>query len=640
MHTLPWESPEESHRRPAPDDSAPQPENRSASAEDTHAADHATDHATDHADDHAGDRVDDRADGTGTAAEEGVAQARIPAPLRNWQVVEIEGEATVLDAGMGEGPAAERQPAPRSLIREQIDPLVVAVLKQRRIEIAPGEMENLAVEVINNGDRAARFEVTVEGWIDERWCGELPVHVPLQPGARQVVEIAIRIPREAKHQAGDYPLAVVARAARYPGRVTRLAATLAILPHVAFTLAAPEPRQLSAGWFRPAAVALIRLANVGNQTTSFQLHAQDRRHVCDYRFWLDELGDSGGRGQVTLAAGQSVEIALEVRPHQMPLLRASPQTVPFRVTARPVANPSLRRSVGGEIACLPLVGPWHLATAAALAVVALVGSGLVGLLLLLALRTPPAPAIPAPAATAAPVPLVAFVLKMDDPLPAPGAAPDAASGAARVRPGDVTAPGSAGTAGRGGGEPPVVRADQVTAPGQELPPAAQTPLPQPVFAPAGAVSGEAAGSSPTGSSSAGGTMTYAQMFREVALRYDLDWRMLAATAYIESGFDSLALGNHGDLGLMQIQPATWQEWAPAVAATDPFDSYSNTLVGAVYLDYLRSLLSARGYPGQEWMLVAYNWGPDHLLAFLEAGGSWESLAAERRQYALDILQIA
>ncbi|MCC6169139.1 MAG: transglycosylase SLT domain-containing protein [Caldilineaceae bacterium] len=623
MHILPWEPPEESRRRPAPDDSTPHLENRPASAEDTGSG-------------HAADWADDRVEGAGTAAEDSVAQAHIPAPLRNWQVVEIEGEATVLDAGTGEGPAAQAQPAPRSPIREQIDPLVVAVLKQRRIEVAPGESERLAVEVVNNGDRAARFEVTVEGWIDERWCGELPVHVPLQPGARQVVEIAITIPREAKNQAGDYPLAVVARAARYPGRVTRLAATLAIRPYVAFTLAAPEPRQLSAGWFRPAAVALIRLANLGNQTTTFQLHAQDRRRVCDYLFWLDELGDSGERGQVTLAAGQSVEIALEVRPHQMPLLRVSPQTVPFCVTARPMDDPSLRRSVDGEITCLPLVGPWHLAAAAALAVVALVGSGLAGLVLLLALRTPPAPAVPAPAATAAPVPLVAFVLKMDDPVTAPAAS--------LVQPGDVTAPGSAGTAGRGSGEPPVVRADQVTAPGQELPPAAQTPLPQPVFAPASppadAAPGEAVGSSPTDSSSAGGTMTYAQMFREVALRYDLDWRMLAATAYVESGFDSLALGNRGDLGLMQIQPATWQEWAPAVAAADPFDSYSNTLVGAVYLDYLRSLLSARGYPGQEWMLVAYNWGPDQLLAFLEAGGSWESLAAERRQYALDILQTA
>lgn len=626
MHTFPWEPPEEPRHRPSPDDSAPHARNRDAATPEDAA----------------------QAAGASDAADaRAIEQARIPAPLRNWQVVDIEGEATVMDSGVEEHPAAEDGFAPRRSIREQIDPVVVAVLTQRRIEIAPGEGAVLTVEVINNGDRAARFEVTIEGWIDERWCGELPMHIALQPGARRPVEIPITIPRQAKSQAGDYPLAVVARAARYPGRVTRLAATLAIQPFGAFSLSTLEPRQLSTGWFRPEAVMLIQLANLGNQTTVFQLHAHDRRHVCDYRFLLDaflrdssgggprhEAGDIGGYAEIALAADQRVEVPLEVRPLHMPLLRVSPQLVPFRVTARPVDDPALRRSVDGEVTCLPLVGPWHLVALAVLAVVALVGSGLAGLVLLLALRTTPAPSAQAPA----PAPVVALVLKMDDLVPAPGgSAPGSQPAAPLIQPGDVTASGAGGIDGSAGGAP-VVRADQVTAPGQELPPAAQTPLPQPRVGQA-APPTTVPGAAPR-SNRADGTMTYAQMFREIALRYDLDWQMLAATAYVESGFDSLALGNQGALGLMQIQPATWHEWSPAVGVSDPFDSYSNTLVGAAYLDYLRSLLSQRGYPGQEWMLVAYNWGPDRLLAFLDAGGTWESLAAERRQYALDVLQIA
>jgi membrane-bound lytic murein transglycosylase F len=135
-------------------------------------------------------------------------------------------------------------------------------------------------------------------------------------------------------------------------------------------------------------------------------------------------------------------------------------------------------------------------------------------------------------------------------------------------------------------------------------------------------------------------MTYGQMFQQVALQFDLDWRLLAAQAYLESGFDSLALSGQGDMGLMQIRPATWNEWAPTVEASDPFDSYSNVLVGAAYLNHLRAELSARGYPQQEWMLVAYNWGPDKVFAHMDAGGTWESLDPERRQYAEDILRIA
>ncbi len=69
--------------------------------------------------------------------------------------------------------------------------------------------------------------------------------------------------------------------------------------------------------------------------------------------------------------------------------------------------------------------------------------------------------------------------------------------------------------------------------------------------------------------------------------------MLAAQAYVESSFDSLALSSAGAMGLMQILPGTWQEFAPAVGGLDPFDSYSNVGVATVYLDYVRTALWPR-----------------------------------------------
>ena len=99
------------------------------------------------------------------------------------------------------------------------------------------------------------------------------------------------------------------------------------------------------------------------------------------------------------------------------------------------------------------------------------------------------------------------------------------------------------------------------------------------------------------------------------------------------------LGRQGTLGLMQVMPDTWREWSPVVKASDPFDSYSNVLVAAAYLDYLRSTLGKRAHPQPEWMLVAYNWGPDHLMDFLASGGTWETLDPVRREYAEQILRI-
>ncbi|HAJ37045.1 MAG TPA: hypothetical protein DCL15_15295 [Chloroflexi bacterium] len=138
----------------------------------------------------------------------------------------------------------------------------------------------------------------------------------------------------------------------------------------------------------------------------------------------------------------------------------------------------------------------------------------------------------------------------------------------------------------------------------------------------------------------GAPMTYAQMFQAVGAQYDLDWRMLAAQAYIESSFDALALSQAGAMGLMQVLPTTWREWAPAVGASDPFDSYSNVQVAAIYLDYLRTQLAQQGHPEKEWMLVAYNWGLDRVSDFLANGGGWQDLPDARRKYAEDILRVA
>lgn len=136
----------------------------------------------------------------------------------------------------------------------------------------------------------------------------------------------------------------------------------------------------------------------------------------------------------------------------------------------------------------------------------------------------------------------------------------------------------------------------------------------------------------------GPTIPYEQIFREVAAQHNLDWQMLALLAYSESRFDPYAVGAHQDMGLMQIIPATWNEWAPRVGVSDPFDPDSNVRVGAAYMAFLRDYFAARGYDDDYWMLVAYNWGPYNLELFLENNGHWREVPHLSRNYALEILQ--
>jgi soluble lytic murein transglycosylase-like protein len=503
----------------------------------------------------------------------------------------------------------------------------------------PGETAEFEVSIANHGRWPALFEISIEGWIDEAWTPELPLRVQLEPLARQVVKVAISPPRQPDCHAGEHPLVVVVRAARYPGHVTRLAATLVVERFASLKLGTPQPPELDLSWFVPAATTRLSITNQSNYAATIHLQGMDRGRQCDFTFYTggSALEDGiMGTAHLILQPGQTVTVPVEVRTRQRPLIGLVPRLTPFRLVARMDTEPPLRRAADGQLAVAALIGPWQMALAALLGVVALFGTGLAGLALLVALRSaspatsvpPVAAATPAPAA-----PVVAFVIQMDQQMPtripaAPGSAMTAPSS-------QQDAPAVANQA----PAIPVVSADQITAPGEPTPVGQQPLRPVVVTTPAAqrpTTPGDGAAPAQANTSS----LTYGQMFKEVATAFDLDWRVLAAQAYLESGFDSLALSGQGDMGLMQIRPGTWNEWAPTVDASDPFDSYSNVLVGAVYLNHLREELSARGLPQQEWMLVAYNWGPEKVFAHVDAGGTWETLDAERRQYADDILRIA
>jgi len=133
---------------------------------------------------------------------------------------------------------------------------------------------------------------------------------------------------------------------------------------------------------------------------------------------------------------------------------------------------------------------------------------------------------------------------------------------------------------------------------------------------------------------------YRDMFQEIARQYDIDWRILEALAYQESRMNYQAISSTDDMGLLQISPPTWEEWAAKVDVDDPFDPYSNILVGAAYLDFVRSLCTNRGHSEPHCMLVAYTWGPNRLDRFFQDGGTWDEIPTARRRYADLIVEMA
>lgn len=527
-----------------------------------------------------------------------------------WQVVddavEVDGEATVIDP---DAPTEKDQLPAR--IPDRQDDVIVAALPVRRIQVYPGEVAEVDVVLVNNGRTPATFLVHVEGWFDESWLAPLPP-VMLQAGERSTVVLEIAPPRRPETEAGEYAIVVVVRSHDYPSHTARLGAQLNILPYDEIAVEVLPATQPALSWFRRSTLLPVAIANRGNRSAAVRMQAGDAQQRCSYEFYAP--GAPAGTALLTVRPGQTITTPLRVVAQHLPLIGLQGRHMPFYVTATAAQAPEAAHRARGAVALHPLVGPWQMASVTGVGILAALGVLMLTVVAFLVLRNGGGQTIvQAPASQ----PPQVIIVNLSQPVAAP-ALPAAATASTAAAP-------AAGNAASPNPGLPLVLPDQVSAPDGVASPAIAPAQPLPVVA---------------ADSAEGATLTYAQMFQDVAQRFDIDWRMLAAQAYIESSFDSLALSSAGAMGLMQILPGTWREWSPQVGAGDPFDSYDNVLVAAAYLDHLRTLLAGKGYNGREWMLVAYNWGPDKLNDFLAGGGTWESLPEARRQYAEEILRIA
>jgi soluble lytic murein transglycosylase-like protein len=512
------------------------------------------------------------------------------------------------------------------LIPDQADDVIVASLDVRQATVAAGETATFRLALLNNGACHACFEVRVEGWLDEQWvsitladamlAGGDCSSVWLRPLERTTLCLALTPPRSATALAGDHALAVVVCAPQYPQRVHRLGARLTIQAYTELTLGTPQPSQVTTSWQRRSGRLCLPVTNRSNQEAMVYVHGHDANRRYDLAFQTpDQPLSRASHLTLKLAAGATANILLRATVRRRLLIRLRKQTTLLCLAAGVVNSHTPPQTVNASLITTPLFGARHLFALLVICLLGLVGSVVVAATTaMLALRPAAEPPVTNQIATSPPV--VAIVVSLAQPA-SMDTMPVLASDTPGTANPETHTPANLPTA-LSQPDPafPIVQLEQVSAPGvtNHQPPATSH---QPS----------------TG-------MSYQQMFQEIAMRYDLNWRMLAAQAYIESSFDTLALGNGGALGLMQIMPETWREWAPVVDVADPFDAYSSVLVAAAYLDYLRSELGTQGHPQQEWMLVAYNWGPDKLNDHLAAGLGWDDLPTELRQYATDILRIA
>lgn len=101
------------------------------------------------------------------------------------------------------------------------------------------------------------------------------------------------------------------------------------------------------------------------------------------------------------------------------------------------------------------------------------------------------------------------------------------------------------------------------------------------------------------------------LFKKFAKRYGFDWRLIAAMAYQESGFDQSKVSPRGAVGIMQIRPKTAAD--PKIGIPDVSTVENNIHAAVKYLSFLRRQYfndaAIRPRDRVRFSLAAYNAGP-------------------------------
>jgi membrane-bound lytic murein transglycosylase F len=111
----------------------------------------------------------------------------------------------------------------------------------------------------------------------------------------------------------------------------------------------------------------------------------------------------------------------------------------------------------------------------------------------------------------------------------------------------------------------------------------------------------------------GAISPYDDYFKKYASEISWDWRMLAALAFTESGFDSTEVSVAGAVGLMQLMPAT-----AATLGLDEntyFAPEKNIKAGVDYIKSLNGIFKTVQNKDErkKFVLASYNSGPAHIL---------------------------
>lgn len=212
--------------------------------------------------------------------------------------------------------------------------------------------------IINGGQLVATFQVGVQG-LNASWVTVSQPFVNLNEGERATITLSITPPRLPTSRAGAHHFAIVMTSPNHPGRMSQRGATLTINPYYEFSIDELSPRRQTISWSKRFGRTVLPVVNKGNSASLFRLEGTNEERACNFEFDVPgEVVPMATQAEMRLQPQESIVVPIHVTPHSRRLIGFRKRTFPYTVTTTLTDGQQTPRSMLGELAQKPLIGPW------------------------------------------------------------------------------------------------------------------------------------------------------------------------------------------------------------------------------------------------------------------------------------------
>ncbi|MFC2023920.1 FHA domain-containing protein, partial [Chloroflexota bacterium] len=240
---------------------------------------------------------------------------------------------------------------------DQVDEVIVADMEEREWTVDVEQTATCEMTIVNGGDLVATFVVVVEG-LDESWITISAPQINLYEGGRATVAIAMQPPRFPTSTAGHHHLAVVVTSPNYPGRMSRLGATLTVNPYYEFAVGELSPKQQTVRWRKRTGQVTLPVTNKGNSETPFRFEGEDDERACRFEFEIPgEETLFVRQAEIRVEPGTARVLTTHITPIRRRLFALRKRSYAYTITTTLVEGAQMPRAVMGQLKSSALFGP-------------------------------------------------------------------------------------------------------------------------------------------------------------------------------------------------------------------------------------------------------------------------------------------